>query len=141
MAANTRTTPSTVQFAVGRHPALGTSETNLDAIFEQVDGIGAIHGEVVNHSRTENLVFAAQTGSTNIEANYATKQIRVNGSLVNSVTVAPLQVATFSIDGPNAAAVATKYWRFRASDQRKAFGTVSLTHANGELVMRRLFPT
>jgi len=139
MASNTRTTPSIVQFAVGRDPALSASATNQDVIFERVDALGEVLIEVVNHSRTENLVLTLQNGADNLDGGYSTRQTRVAGTLGNSVTVAPLQSATMAVDGPNAAG-SQRYWRFRASNQLRAWGTVTVTHARGELVRRSLFP-
>lgn len=146
MAVNTRTQPSLIQFAVNRDPALGSSETNGDTIFEQINALGVVHGEIVNHSRTENLVLSLQVASASPwrDADYSTRQIRVNGSLVNSVTVAPLQSVTFTVDNASSNAgdyVARRFWRFRVTDQRRAFGTVALTVPQGELVLRKLYPT
>lgn len=150
MASNTRTTPSVVQFAVGRDPALSASTTDQDFIFERVGSLGIpgttlglialgdVHVEVQNHSRTENLVLALQNGATGLDGGYSTRQVRLLGSLVNSVTVPPLATVTFTVDGPNATD-AQRFWRFRASNQLRAHGTVTITHARGELVPRKLF--
>jgi hypothetical protein len=145
MAINTRTSPSVVQFAVGRDPALGASATNQDRIFERVGALGEVQIEVTNHSRTENLVLELQVGATNLDGGYATRQIRVAGTLGNTITVAPLQTRTAIVDGPNAGVLSSsvdsqKYWRLRVSNQLRAWGTVSIVHATGELLPRSLFP-
>lgn len=151
MSVNTRTLPSTVQFAVGRNPALASSVTDQDFIFERVGSLGTpgavpalvalgeVLIEVQNHSRTENLVLALQNGATNLDGGYSTRQIRVAGSLVNSITVPPLSTFTAVVDGPNATD-AQRFWRFRTSNQLRAHGTVTITHTRGELVPRNLFP-
>jgi hypothetical protein len=139
MASNTRTTPSHVQFMVGRDPALSASATNQDHIFERIDALGEVQIEITNHSRTENLVLELQNGATNLDGGYSTRQTRVAGTLGNTVTVPPLQTATAVVDGPNASG-AQRYWRFRASNQLRAWGTVTVTHTRGELVRRNLFP-
>lgn len=146
MAINTRTISSVVQFAVGRDPALGASATNQDHIFERVGALGEVQIEVTNHSRTENLVLELQTSGNNQNAGYSTRQIRVAGTLGNTITVPPLQARTAIVDGPNAGSVSggidvQKYWRVRVSDQLRAFGTVTITLAAGELIRRNLFPT
>lgn len=142
MAPNVRTRPSVIQLAVGRDPALGASAGTQDQIFEFDDALGSVQIEIQNHSKTQNLVFALQLGTTNLEAGYATKQIRVDGSLVNSVTVPPLATVTAVVDGPNAPATPAKnYWRFRVTNQLVAFGTITVTHQRGELIPRKLFPT
>lgn len=145
MATNTRTRPSVVQFMVGRDPALGASATNQDKIFERVNALGEVQIEITNHSRTENLVLELQVGATNLDGGYATRQIRVAGTLGNTITVAPLQTRTAIVDGPNAGVLSggvdsQKYWRLRASSQLRAWGTVTITHTMGELVPRSLFP-
>lgn len=138
MASNTRTLPSTVQFAVGRAPALGASATDQDFIFERVDALGDVQVEIQNHSRTENLVLTLQNGADNLDGGYSTRQMRVAGTLGNSVTVPPLATFVATVDGPNASG-AQRFWRFRASNQLRAFGTVTITHARGELIPRKLF--
>lgn len=150
MASNTRTTPSVVQFAVGRDPALSASTTDRDFIFERVGALGTpgsvpalsalgdAQVEIQNHSRTENLVLALQNCATNLDGDYSTRQIRVLGALVNSVTVPPLATVTAIVDGPNAID-AQRFWRFRTSNQLRAHGTVTIVHARGELVPRKLF--
>lgn len=149
MASNTRTRPSVVQFMVGRDPALGASATNQDHIFERITApsgvnapsgaVGEVHIEVQNHSRTENLVLEVQNSSTNLDGGYSTRQTRVSGTLGNTITVPPLATFTAVVDGPNATD-AQRYWRFRASNQLRAWGTVTVSHARGEFVRRSLFP-
>lgn len=141
MGSNITRLPSQTVLAVGRQPALGTSETNLDFIFERFGALGDVLGEIQNDSKTENLVVALQNGSTNLEANYATRQIRVGTALVNSVTVPPLARVSFVVDGPNAEIATQRFWRFRASNQQRAWGTVTVSHGGGELRPVSLFPT
>lgn len=145
MASNTTTSPSRVQFDVGRDPALGAAATNQDVIFERIDSLGDVHIEVTNHSRTENLVLELQVGATNLNAGYAVRQTRANGTLGNTITVPPRSSFTAIVDGPNAGVPVAgvdsqKYWRFRASNQLRAWGTVTVSHARGELARRSLFP-
>lgn len=128
MASNTRTRPSVVQFAVSRRPEVNS--TNLDHHYEQRESLGDLLIEVANMSTTENIVLACAVSADNIT--FATQQVRVAGTLANTVTVAPGQSMTVTVDGPNAATAARKYWRFRVSDQTKAFGAVTIKHDRGE---------
>jgi hypothetical protein len=139
VAPNTRTRPSIVQFAVGRDPDLGSSATELDHIFEREGALGEVQIEIQNHSRTENLVLELETSANNLDGGYTTRQIRVAGSLVNTITVPPLARGTAVVDGPNNSD-AQKYWRFRASNQQRAYGTVTVAHSGGNLERRVLFP-
>lgn len=138
MQLNFNSTPAIVQVAVGRHPEVASTTLNLD-VFKRTGALGEVLGIVVNESATENLVVALQTGDLNTDADYATRQIRVDGSLVNSLTVPPKGRATFAVDGPNVLESNSLYWRVAVTDQTKAYGVVTLVTGNGSLELLRKF--
>ena len=145
-ALNTTTTPSLVQGQVGRRPEVsGTMQDAL--VLERSGTTGDILGYVTNLSTTESLVLSAQESADNdidtTNDGYAsnTLQLRVNGTLASSITVAPNSTSTFVIDGPGIKTQSTsdnelKFFRIRASDQNKAHGTVSLSFFRGALIHR-----
>ncbi len=138
MQLNYTSMPAVVQVAVGRHPEIASTTLNID-VLRRTGVIGDVLGLVVNESATENLVVALQTSDLNTDADYATRQIRVDGSLVNSLTVPPRGRATFTVDGPNANEANSLYWRLALTDQTKAFGVVTLVTGNGSLELLRKF--
>lgn len=138
MQLNFNSTPAIVQIAVGRHPEVASTTLNLD-VLKRTGVIGDVMGIVVNESATQPLVVALQQGDLNTDADYATRQIRVDGTLVNSLTVPARGRATFTVDGPNGDDLTGLYWRVSVTDQTKAFGVVTLVVGNGSLELLRKF--
>lgn len=138
--------PSILQGYVGRRSEVaGTTQDIL--VVERIGATGEILGSITNLSETENLVLSAQESADNdidtTNDGYADNvlQLRVNGSLVSTLTVTPGTTATFVIDGPGIKTQGTsdnelKFFRLRAADQTKAHGMLSLAFYRGALTLR-----
>ena len=89
-------------------------------------------GSIDNHGDTEDVVIGFAGSATKAGA-YATVQMRVNGALVNTVTVPPKGRVQFSID---ACVPASPF--LRVSNTGKGFGKVGLYTFVGRLIRREV---